>query len=122
MNEGTILFLIGIILILILIIIFLVSTKKHNLKIIKTTNQEEFENFMKDHNFPEEMINEFKTSPTHFTSTKTVRKVKYVNGEKISDVTETTNHTTLPQTNCPNCGANIKTSDDTCHYCNTLLK
>ena len=105
---------------MLILAIIAVSNKKHINKktiTIKTTNQEETTKFMKEHNFPEEMIQEMQNGNTTVTRTQTIRTVKYINGQKVSDTIETS--TTVPKaTYCPNCGAKLEDTSNTCHYCN----
>ena len=104
---------------IIAIIFLLFKKKKTKTKIIKTNNIEDLKQFMTENSFETEMLDQMKNNNTQFASTKTVRTVKYVNGEKISDVTETThNNMSLPNF-CPNCGANLETNNSTiCPHCN----
>lgn len=104
---------------IIAIIFLLFKKKKNKTKIIKTNNIEDLKQFMTENSFETELLDQMKNNNTPFTSTKTVRTVKYVNGEKISDVTETT-HNNMPLPNfCPNCGANLETNNSTiCPHCN----
>lgn len=59
-------------------------------------------------------------SAANFSSTKTVRKIKYENGQIVSNETHTSNNSVTPITNCPNCGAHIEPGNTgICRYCNT---
>ena len=105
----------------VLIILLFLNRKHISIKAIKTTNPQEFENFMNDNDFPEEIIQHMKDGAV-VTSTKTVRTVKYVNGEKVSDVTETTTNNTQNPTYCPNCGAKLNDNTrNTCRHCNSTF-
>lgn len=112
---------------MIILVILLVKNRQYNnnnkIVTLKTTDPKEFEEFMREHNFPEEMIEEMQEGNINVTTTKTVRKVKYINGQKVSDVTETTTNKPLPATYCPNCGAKLEeNTNNTCHYCNQTFK
>lgn len=57
------------------------------------------------------------------TTTQTIKKTIYENGEKISEVETTTHNNIDPVTNCPNCGAKIiDRSKTNCDYCHTSLQ
>lgn len=122
LNEATFIILMGLMgLSVVLIILLFLNRKYIRIKTIKTTNPQEFENFMKENNFPEEIMQHMKDGAV-VTSTKTVRTVKYVNGEKVSDVTETTTNNTQNPTYCPNCGAKLDdNTSNTCRYCNSTF-
>ena len=113
--------LIGIIIVLIILLVFKVGKK--NIKITKFNNLTE--NQVKDlfkNSIPTGMINSLKNGNSTFTTSKTIHKVKYVNGEKVSEETKTSHKELSPMTNCPNCGAKIDSqSNKTCHYCGTTF-
>ena len=109
-----------------LLIIFILRKGYHKTttKII-TSSPEELIKQMQKLNFPEEIIENFINQDKPFstcTTTSTIHKVTYVNGKKVSEEKNSTHSTTLPLTNCPNCGAKIKHKDkDYCEYCHTIL-
>lgn len=117
---------VGIILVIITFILLVVCKKNTSVTIVKNNNPEELKKFMETHNFPEEMIknmSENGTVATNITTTKTIKTVKYVNGQKISEETHNENNHITPLTNCPNCGAMIEQGNTgVCRYCNTSFK
>lgn len=107
---------------LILSIILIIVSGKKNLKVIKTNNPEEFKEFMEQHNFPTEMIQNMTQNGnmTNITTTQTTRTVKYVNGQLVSDETQSSSSNTLPFEYCPKCGAKVEPDNNgICRYCNT---
>ena len=119
METATILITFGIILQIVAIVFLFTKNIRTKTKVIKTSNIEDIKQFMEESNFPKEMLEQINNGNTQFTSTKTVRTVKYVNGEKVSDITETTNNN-IPKPNfCPNCGANFENNNSNiCPHCN----
>lgn len=111
----------GIGMLMLSIILIIVSGKK-NIKVIKTNNPEEFKEFMEQHNFPTEMIQNMTQNGnmTNITTTQTKRTVKYVNGQLVSDETQSSSSNTLPFEYCPKCGAKVESDNNgICRYCNT---
>ena len=107
---------------LILSIILIIVGGKKNIKVIKTNNPEEFKEFMEQHNFPTEMIQNMTQNGnmTNITTTQTTRTVKYVNGQLVSDETQSSSSNTLPFEYCPKCGAKVEPdNNEICRYCNT---
>lgn len=107
---------------LILSIILIIVSGKKNIKVIKTNNPEEFKEFMEQHNFPTEMIQNMTQNGnmTNVTTTQTTRTVKYVNGQLVSDETQSSSSSTLPFEYCPKCGAKVEPDNNgICRYCNT---
>lgn len=107
---------------LILSIILIIVSGKKNIKVIKTNNPEEFKEFMEQHNFPTEMIQNMTQNGnmTNITTTQTTRTVKYVNGQLVSDETQSSSSNTLPFEYCPKCGAKVESDNNgICRYCNT---
>ena len=112
---------IGIVMLIISIILIIVGGKK-NIKVIKTNNPEELKEFMEQHNFPTEMIQNMTQNGnmTNITTTQTTRTVKYVNGQLVSDETQSSSSNTLPFEYCPKCGAKVEPDNNgICRYCNT---
>ena len=99
------------------------SKKKNtNLKIVKSNNPEELKQFMEQHNFPTEMIQNMTQNGnmTNITTTQTKRTVKYVNGQLVSDETQSSSSNALPFEYCPKCGAKVEPDNNgICRYCNT---
>lgn len=107
---------------LILSVILLIFKGNKNINVIKTNNPEELKQFMKQNNFPEEMIKNMtgENAFSNITTTQTTRTVKYVNGQIVSDETHNINNNITPLTNCPNCGAKLEPGNNgVCRYCNT---
>lgn len=107
---------------LILSIILIIVSGKKNIKVIKTNNPEELKDFMEQHNFPTEMIQNMTQNGnmTNITTTQTTRTVKYVNGQLVSDETQSSSSNTLPFEYCPKCGAKVEPDNNgICRYCNT---
>lgn len=107
---------------LILSIILIIVGGKKNTKIIKTNSPEELKEFMEQHNFPTEMIQNMTENKafSNITTTKTTRTVKYVKGQIVSDETHNINNNITTLTNCPNCGAKLEPGNTgVCRYCNT---
>lgn len=118
METATLLITFGLILQIVAVIFLFTKNFKNKTRIIKTNNPEDLKQFMTENNFPTEMLEQMKNGTTQFTSTKTVRTVKYINGEKVSDVTEATNNNMPTPNFCPNCGANLENNNSTiCPHC-----
>ena len=124
MDTNSLITLLIIVIFLLIVFIIRKGYYKKTTKII-TSSPEEIIKQMQEHNFPEEMIENFKNQDTPFstcTTTSTIHKVTYVNGKKVSEEKNSVHSTTKPLTNCPNCGAKIKNKDkETCDYCHTIL-
>ena len=91
------------------------TTKKY-----QNITESQLKDILKEHNLPD---NIFKSNNSTYTTSKTFHKVKYVNGEKVSEETKSSHNEITPMTNCPNCGAKIENdSNGVCHYCNTSFK
>lgn len=108
-----------------LLIIFIIRKGYHKTttKII-TSSPEELIKQMEEQNFPEEIIENLKNQDKPFstyTTTSTTHKVTYINGKKVSEEKNSTHSTSKSLTNCPNCGAKIKSQEDYCEYCHTIL-
>lgn len=107
---------------LIAALLLMITTAKTNTKTMTfhSNNPEDFQKFIEENNFPKEMMENLSKNgafTTSVTTEKTTRTVKYVNGELVSDQTQT--ETSRPLTNCPNCGATIEPGNDgACRYCN----
>ena len=113
---------VGIVFIIISVILTIFTKKNTNLKIVKSNNPEELKQFMEQHNFPTEMIQNMtqNSNMTNVTTTQTPRTVKYVNGQLVSDETQSTSSNTLPFEYCPKCGAKVEPDNNgICRYCNT---
>lgn len=113
---------VGIVFIIISVILTIFSKKNKNIKIVKSNNPEELKQFMEQHNFPTEMIQNMtqNSNMTNVTTTQTTRTVKYVNGQLVSDETQSTSSNTLPFEYCPKCGAKVEPDNNgICRYCNT---
>lgn len=113
---------VGIVLIIISVILTIFTKKNTNVKIVKSNNPEELKQFMEQHNFPTEMIQNMTQNGnmTNVTTTQTTRTVKYVNGQLVSDETQSTSSNTLPFEYCPKCGAKVEPDNNgICRYCNT---
>lgn len=108
---------------LIISIIILIITNKKTFKIFKTNSPEEIQEFMKQHGFPNEMIQGMMGSNiSNITTTTTSTTTKFINGQKVSEQTHNTNQKISTITNCPNCGATIEQGNTgTCRYCNTTF-
>ena len=124
MQEIPLLYLlIGVFIVGIIIIISLILNTKKSITTFKTTDPEEIKKLMEQHNFPTDMFNNLQNRTAGFTSTKTTRKVKYINGQIVSDETNTSTKEFTTLTNCPNCGATIEEENNgSCKYCNTSFK
>lgn len=113
---------VGVILVLLSITLFVVGKKNTSITIIKNNNPEDLKKFMEQHNFPEEMIQNMTQNGnmTNVTTTQTTRTVKYVNGQLVSDETQSSSSNTLPFEYCPKCGAKVEPDNNgICRYCNT---
>ena len=113
---------VGIVLLLISIALLVVGKKNMSITIVKNNNPEELKKFMEQHNFPTEMIQNMTQNGnmTNVTTTQTTRTVKYVNGQLVSDETQSSSSNTLPFEYCPKCGAKIEPDNNgICRYCNT---
>ena len=112
----------GVFLLVVAVIILAFKSQKDNITFIKGNNPEELKKFMEEHNFPQEMIQNMTENGTNIVTTTTTTKVKYVNGQKVSEETHNFNSNITPLTNCPNCGAMIEPGNNgVCRYCNTTL-
>lgn len=124
MDTNSLIIILVIIIFLLVIFIIKKGLNKNTTKII-TSSPEELIEQMRKHNFPEEMIENFKNQNKTFsssTTTTTSHKVTYVNGQKVSEEKNTTHNTLTPLTNCPNCGAKIKDkTKENCEYCHTIF-
>lgn len=116
----------GGILLLFISIIILLANKGTNKKVVTfhSNNPEDFKKFMEQNNFPPEMIQNMNIGKNgsfkNVTTTKTMKTVKYVNGQKVSEETHNENSNYTPLTNCPNCGATLEPGNTgVCRYCNT---
>ena len=113
---------VGIVFIIISVILTIFTKKNTNLKIVKSNNPEELKQFMEQHNFPTEMIQNMTQNGnmTNVTTMQTTRTVKYVNGQLVSDETQSSSSNTLPFEYCPKCGAKVEPDNNgICRYCNT---
>lgn len=113
---------VGVILVLLSITLLVVGKKNTSITIIKNNNPEDLKKFMEQHNFPEEMIQNMTQNGnmTNVTTTQTTRTVKYVNGQLVSDETQSSSSNTLPFEYCPKCGAKVEPDNNgICRYCNT---
>ena len=113
---------VGIVLLLISIALLVIGKKNMSITIVKNNNPEELKKFMEQHNFPTEMIQNMTQNGnmTNVTTTQTTRTVKYVNGQLVSDETQSSSSNTLPFEYCPKCGAKIEPDNNgICRYCNT---
>lgn len=113
---------VGIVLVILSIILTFFTKKNTNIKIVKSNNPEELKQFMEQHNFPNEMIKNMTEDNafSNITTTQTTRTVKYVNGQLVSDETQSTSSNTLPFEYCPKCGAKVEPDNNgICRYCNT---
>ena len=113
---------VGIVLVILSIILTIFTKNNTNVKIVKSNNPEELKQFMEQHNFPTEMIQNMtqNSNMTNVTTTQTTRTVKYVNGQLVSDETQSTSSNTLPFEYCPKCGAKVEPDNNgICRYCNT---
>ena len=107
---------------LLLSVIILIFKGNKNINVIKTNNPEDFKKFMEQHSFPTEMIQNMTQNGnmTNVTTTQTTRTVKYVNGQLVSDETQSSSSNTLPFEYCPRCGAKVEPDNNgICRYCNT---
>lgn len=112
----------GVFLLVVAVITLAFKSQKENITFIKGNNPEELKKFMEEHNFPQEMIQNMTENGTNIVTTTTTTKVKYVNGQKVSEETHNFNSNITPLTNCPNCGAMIEPGNNgVCRYCNTTL-
>lgn len=119
MEIATLLITFGFILQIVAIFVLFKNSIKRKTRIIKTNNPEDLKQFMEENNFPTEILEQIKNKNTQITSTKTVRTVKYVNGEKISDETQTINNNIPTPNFCPNCGASFENNNSNiCPHCN----
>ena len=113
---------VGVILVLLSIALIAFGKKNTSITIIKNNNPEDLKKFMEQHNFPEEMIQNMTQNGnmTNVTTTQTTRTVKYVNGQLVSDETQSSSSNTLPFEYCPKCGAQVEPDNNgICRYCNT---
>ena len=113
---------VGVILVLLSTALLVVGKKNTSITIIKNNNPEDLKKFMEQHNFPEEMIQTMTQNGnmTNVTTTQTTRTVKYVNGQLVSDETQSSSSNTLPFEYCPKCGAKVEPDNNgICRYCNT---
>lgn len=113
---------VGIVLLLISITLLVIGKKNMSITIVKNNNPEDLQKFMEQHNFPTEMIQNMTQNGnmTNVTTTQTTRTVKYVNGQLVSDETQSSSSNTLPFEYCPKCGAKIEPNNNgICRYCNT---
>lgn len=113
---------VGVILVLLSIILLVVGKKNTSITIVKNNNPEDLKKFMEQHNFPEEMIQNMTQNGniTNITTTQTTRTIKYVNGQLVSDETQSSSSNTLPFEYCPKCGAKVEPDNNgICRYCNT---
>ncbi|MBQ8534960.1 MAG: hypothetical protein IJ463_04670 [Bacilli bacterium] len=113
---------VGVILVLLSIALIAFGKKNTSITIIKNNNPEDLKKFMEQHNFPEEMIQNMTQNGnmTNVTTTQTTRTVKYVNGQLVSDETQSSSSNTLPFEYCPKCGAKVEPDNNgICRYCNT---
>ena len=102
--------------------IILIFKGNKNINVIKTNNPEDFKKFIEQNNFPTEMIQNMTQNGnmTNVTTTQTTRTVKYVNGQLVSDETQSSSSNTLPFEYCPRCGAKVEPDNNgICRYCNT---
>lgn len=113
---------VGVILVLLSIALLAFGKKNTSITIIKNNNPEDLKKFMEQHNFPTEMIQNMTQNGnmTNVTTTQTTRTVKYVNGQLVSDETQSSSSNTLPFEYCPKCGAKVEPDNNgICRYCNT---
>ena len=113
---------VGIVLLLLSIVLLVIGKKNMSITIVKNNNPEDLQKFMEQHNFPTEMIQNMTQNGnmTNVTTTQTTRTVKYVNGQLVSDETQSSSSNTLPFEYCPKCGAKIEPDNNgICRYCNT---
>ena len=110
-------------LMLITAVVYLARTSKirnqHEItKTYTTTNLQEIEQLMKEHNITYESINHLRDSRGNFTSIQATRTTKYVNRRIVND---TISIEKIPNANfCPNCGEKIDNpNNNICPYCNT---
>ena len=113
---------VGVILVLLSIALLAFGKKNMSITVVKNNNPEDLKKFMEQHNFPEEMIQNMTQNGnmTNVTTTQTTRTVKYVNGQLVSDETQSSSSNTLPFEYCPKCGAKVEPDNNgICRYCNT---